>query len=116
MAINGPFDNLFIISDTAFTIGASDYNRKVLSFTAATAVTVTVPAGLPEGWASELVQAGAGTVTIVAGTGVNINGLGGSLVSPGQYALMFLRSIGQDAYVLGGAGNSGAVGPTGPSG
>jgi hypothetical protein len=112
----GPFDNLTIVGATAYTLSSSGSaftnpptsgggdNNKTLSFTAATAITVTVPAGLTMGFRCNLIESGLGTVTVVAGSGVTIHSFSGSLAMIGRYSVATLWSTDQDTYVLSGAG------------
>jgi hypothetical protein len=112
----GPFDNLIIIGNATYTlsaqggaftnppVSAGGDNRKVLSFTSSSAVTVTVPPGLTMGFYCDLIESGTGTVTVVAGSGVTIHSFSGSLAMAGRYATARLYSTDQDIYVLSGTG------------
>ena len=99
MSEAGPFNGLFTVPDTAFTIPASDSDRKAFASTSGSATTFTVPIGLPKGFSCTFVQQGAGTLTIQAGSGVTINSTG-TLIATAQYSQMFLQSVDQDLYVL----------------
>ncbi len=59
----------------------------------------TVPKGLPKGFRVEIVQGGAGAATLVAASGVSVNAVNGRQ-SGGQHALMTLRQVGTDAYIV----------------
>ena len=56
------------VSATTITLSSTVHRGKVVYFTSASAVTVTLPSGLPAGYTCELVQAGAGLVTVVVGS------------------------------------------------
>ena len=111
-AVVGPNGGLIQISATAYTLSA-ETNNLILSFTSASAVTVTINPGLPVGFSVTVIQDGAGAITFVASSGVTLNNLSSELTSAGQYAQMFLTSVGQDIYVLsGGVSGSGGSGIT----
>lgn len=59
--------------ETSRIVSSSDYGR-ILRFTADSAVTVTLPANAPVGTLVNLIQAGAGVVTCVAGSGAMVEG------------------------------------------
>jgi hypothetical protein len=73
------------IAATSYTLTAADRN-KILRFTAGTAVTVTVPTGLPVGSIYGVSQNGVGAVTIAAGAGNNLRNPDGQFRLSGQYA------------------------------
>jgi hypothetical protein len=111
-AVVGPNGGLIQISAAAYTLSA-ETNNLILSFTSASAVTVTINPGLPVGFSVTVIQDGAGAITFVASSGVTLNNLSSELTSAGQYAQMFLTSVGQDIYVLsGGVSGSGGSGIT----
>jgi hypothetical protein len=111
-AVVGPNGGLIQISAAAYTLSA-ETNNLILSFTSASAVTVTINPGLPVGFSVTVIQDGAGAITFVASSGVTLNNLSSELTSAGQYAQMFLSSVGQDIYVLsGGVSGSGGSGIT----
>lgn len=90
---------------TAYTLAVAD-RGKVLEFTAATAVTVTIPpastADLGADAVVNLYQAGAGQVTITAGAGVTLRAPDGAKTAK-QYAEVSLRRRGTtDEWVLSG--------------
>jgi hypothetical protein len=111
-AVVGPNGGLIQISAASYTLSA-ETNNLILSFTSASAVTVTINPGLPVGFSVTVIQDGAGAITFVANSGVTLNNLSSELTSAGQYAQMFLTSVGQDIYVLsGGVSGSGGSGIT----
>ena len=80
---------------------------KLLSYSNASAITVTVP---PEssvnfnvGTQILIIQAVAGDVTISAGSGVTINSLGSSLKTAGQYAIIGLIKTDSDSWIVTGS-------------
>jgi hypothetical protein len=91
-----------IISDsnTSRTLGASD-NGKIIKFTSASAITVTVPSGLGSGFSVTVIQYGAGQVSFTtSGTTINNRQSHGS--TAGQYAVVSLIAHEADIFVLAG--------------
>ena len=88
---------------TSFTVDVWDcYQTR--HFTASTAVTVTIPTGLPAGCNLNMIQDGAGLVGIVGGSGFTLYALNGDAHSAGQYAAFFVNiEAGGTSGVLGGA-------------
>ena len=90
------------VSATSYTLDDDD-ETKLLRFTAATAVTVTVPPNsseaLPVGFICHVHQAGAGVVTVAAGSGVTVNS-SVSLSTNNQYSALSLFKVGTDSWVL----------------
>ena len=78
-----------IDATTARTLTAAD-NNKIIRFTSATPVTVTVPTAFSS-FSCTLVRGGAGTVTLAA-SGTTLNGV--SLVIDGQYRAVTLAPTG----------------------
>lgn len=95
-SITAPLVGLMPVTDvasTAYTVQLADLAR-TLRFTAATAVTVTVPDTLPSGFHCELSQGGAGQITVVGGGAMVVTNLSNQLKSAGQLAIMQLRVFG----------------------
>jgi len=92
-------------SSTAFFLGVN-FNGRVLELTAATAVTVAVPANattpLPVGYTVDLVQVGAGQATIASAGGVTVRGYPGAKTA-GQYARIRAAKTAADTWSLSGA-------------
>jgi hypothetical protein len=113
--IVGPTGGVVFISPTAYTWRA-DANGLTLVFTSGSAVTFTIPVGLPIGMTSKVIQQGAGQITFTAGAGVALNSATGMFTTSAQYAEVTLSSVGADNYVLGGevssSGGGGLVGFT----
>jgi hypothetical protein len=59
------------ISATSYLLTAAD-SGYLLRFTAATAVTVTLPNNLPAQWSADILQAGAGQITFTAASGATL--------------------------------------------
>ena len=87
------------ISATAYTL-SDDHHGKILDFTAAGSVTVTVPAGLPSDFVCGISQGGAGQVTLSAGDGVTINEVDGNLSTEGQYVTLSLVAFAANTFRL----------------
>lgn len=85
---------------TTYTLLASD-NGKIVKLTNASAITLTVPAGLPIGFSCQIVQGGAGDITIAA-SGTTVNSCGSLLTIAGQYASASLFSDAADTFILAG--------------
>lgn len=87
------------IAATSITITNAHHGR-MLNFTAATAVTVTVPADLRADFSCGFSQGGAGLVTFQAGAGATINAAGGGLTSVAQYVVGGLTAFAKSAFRL----------------
>ncbi|WP_051910066.1 DUF2793 domain-containing protein [Paenirhodobacter enshiensis] len=90
-------------STAAYALTDADLAGNVIrTLTSATAVTLTVPAGLTGTEPMTIVQGGAGTVTVSAASGVTIKSYGSKLSLAGQEAWATLIPLGSDTYRLGG--------------
>ena len=89
------------VSATTYTVLDAD-NRYNLRFTAATAVTVTVPSGLTHHFICSLRQAGLGQVTVSAGSGVTIANADSAYTTETQGVSLSLESSASDVYDLDG--------------
>lgn len=107
--VNGPRGGLVTISATAYQIRASDNNLN-LCFTPNTAVTVTVPQGLPVGFSVTLTQQGTGTVTVAPGSAITLENLYGQLSTAGQWGRLSILCYDKDSFVIDGD-VSNSVGP-----
>ena len=92
---------------TAYTLALADAGR-IVEATAADPVTVTIPAGASVAFAVgsiiQLVQAGAGALTVEAAAGVLLNGVdGGAATLDAQWAGAALYKRGADAWAIQGA-------------
>lgn len=79
---------------------ASDFGKTV-SCTAA--LTLTVPAGLPQGFCCSIEQAGSGQVTVAAGAGVTLRNVDSHTKTLAQYAMVGIVNVATDTYNFGGA-------------
>ena len=90
---------------TAYTLQATD-NGKVVEFSNASAITVTVPSSLPVAFNCLLAQVGAGQVTFVAGSGATQRQSLGLTKTARQWSIvsMYVRANGGSSaeYVLSG--------------
>jgi hypothetical protein len=82
---------------TAYTLVAGD-NGKVIKFTNGSAITLTLPSGLGEGFNCSVIQYGAGQITF-SGTFYNQSS---HTKTAGQYAVTGLISCVADSFVLAG--------------
>ena len=96
-------DKIESIVETSYTLSENDHG-KILVFLAGSAVAVTVPAGLPGGQSTGLLQWGAGAVTPTASGGATITSRSGFTKTAGVGALISLLAIAADRWVLLGDG------------
>ena len=89
----------------AYTLNSSD-NGKVVTINSASAVNLTIPANLGDGFNCLVVQKGAGKVTIAAATGVSVVNRSSETTTANQYAVVSIINIGNngsnDIYILSG--------------
>jgi hypothetical protein len=87
---------------TTWTLGTYDcYQTR--HFSSASAVTVTVPTGLPPGCNANMIQDGAGQVQVAGGTGFTLHAYNANTHSAGQYAAFFVNiNAGGTSGTLGG--------------
>lgn len=92
-------------SGTSYTLVLADGGTAV-EFTSASAVTLTVPpnssVAFPVGTVIELLQYGAGVLTVAAGAGVTIRSANNLLSARTQYSTLSLRKRATDEWVLAG--------------
>ena len=90
---------------TTYTLASTD-SAKLVSLSNASAITLTVPPNstwaAPTGTQVILYQAGAGQVTVAAGSGVTIRSQGTKLKLTGQYAVASLIKIATNEWILAG--------------
>lgn len=72
-----------------YTATAGD-NRRRIVFNSASALTLTLPNSLPDGWECGIVQLGAGQVTISVAAGGALLSRGGFAKTAGQYAQAYV--------------------------
>jgi len=94
-SISGFSANINTQSGTTYTIDATD-NGKVIQSTGATAVTITIPTGLPSGFNCTVVQMGAGQITF-SGTYLNRTGF---TKTASQYSVVSILNLGSNNYIV----------------
>lgn len=94
-SISGFGANINTQAGTTYTIVATD-NGKVIQSTGASAMTITIPAGLPTGFNCTVVQMGAGQITF-AGTFFNRTGF---TKSASQYSVISILNLGSNNYLV----------------
>jgi hypothetical protein len=94
-SISGFGANINSQSGTTYTIVATD-NGKVIQSTGASAMTITIPTGLPTGFNCTVVQMGAGQITF-AGTYVNRTGF---TKSASQYSVISILHFGSNSILV----------------
>jgi hypothetical protein len=115
--INGNFTELYAAvaapppgpssaqSGTSYTAVLGDKNTYI-RFTNASPVTFTIPpnssVAFPIDTVIEIEQAGAGALTVAAGSGVTINSRSADLTLAGQYAVAFLKKVATNTWTLNG--------------
>lgn len=88
-------------ASTAITLVATD-SGKVIFTAAGTAVTITIPAGLPAGFNVRIIQGGNGQVTVQSAAGVTVSSLANKVASAGINGVMWLTNISSNTYNLSG--------------
>jgi hypothetical protein len=94
--ISGFGANVATIS-AAYSLSASD-NGKIIQSTSASAITVTIPTGLPTGFNCTIVQMGAGQITF-SGTYLNRSGF---TKTASQYAVVSIMHLGSNSIIVAG--------------
>jgi hypothetical protein len=85
----------------AYTLAATD-NAEVIKSDAASAITVTIPTGLPTGFNCMVLQYGAGQITFAAASGVTIINRNSYTKTLGQYAIATVLHLGSNIVVISG--------------
>ena len=87
---------------TSYTIISSD-NGKIITMSAASGITLTVPSGLEIGFNTTVIQLGTGSVGISAGAGVTLNAYGVTAYRlSGQHAAVSIISYLSNTYNIAG--------------
>jgi hypothetical protein len=86
-------------STTNYTLVRQD-SGKFLNVNSGSAVTITVPTGLPTGFTVSLCQLGAGQVTVTGAVGVTINNRQSHTKTAGQYSVASLVGTSANTYVF----------------
>jgi hypothetical protein len=87
--------NINTQAGVTYTIDVTD-NGKVIQTTGASAITISIPAGLPTGFNCTVVQMGAGQITF-SGTYFNRTGF---TKSASQYSVMSILILGTNNYIV----------------
>lgn len=85
----------------SYSLAATD-NSEVIRSDAATAITLTIPAGLPMGFNCMILQYGAGQITFSPASGVTIINRNSYNKTIGQYALATVLHIGSNVVIISG--------------
>lgn len=91
-------------SGTTRTLAATD-NGKIILCTSGSAVAITCPTGLADGFNCTIIQMGAGKVTLAAGASATLVSYSSLFSTMGQYAVISAIQTGSDNFVA--AGNLG---------
>jgi hypothetical protein len=83
----------------AYQLAATD-NSEVIQSNAASAITMTIPAGLPTGFNCMVLQYGAGQITFAGASGVTIINRNSYNKTIGQYALATVLHIGSNIVII----------------
>jgi hypothetical protein len=94
-SLSGFGANINTQSGTTYTIDATD-NGKVIQTTGASAITITIPNGLPTGFNCTIVQMGAGQVTF-SGTILNRTGF---TKTASQYSVVSILHLGSNSILV----------------
>ena len=96
-SISGFSANIATVSTATYTLLPAD-NGKVIQSTSASAITITIPSGLPAGFNCTVVQMGAGQITF-AGTYFN---RGNFNKTASQYAIVSILHLGSNNIIVSG--------------
>ena len=88
------------LTGTTYALLAAD-NGKVITWSNASGVTLTVPSGLPVGFNTTVIQIGAGAVGIT-GSGTTLNSFEGKLRTAGQHAAVSIISYTSNVFNIAG--------------
>ena len=83
----------------SFQVAAAD-NNKLFLISSSTAVTVTIPTGLPVGFSCQFIQTGAGVITLL-GSSVTLNSANGLTSRAQNSAVGLVMSSSSAGYVFG---------------
>ena len=90
---------------TSYTAVLPDANTYI-RHSNASAITFTIPpnssVAFPVGTVIEMEQAGAGALSVAAGSGVTINSRSSDLTLAGQYAVAFVKKVATDTWTMNG--------------
>ena len=83
----------------SFQVAAAD-NNKLFLISSSTAVTVTIPSGLPVGFSCQFIQTGAGVITLL-GSSVTLNSANGLTSRAQNSAVGLVMSSSSAGYIFG---------------
>ena len=89
------------LTGTTYSLLAAD-NGKVITWSNASGVTLTVPTSLPVGFNTTIIQIGAGLVGITGASGVTLNSFEGKLRTAGQHAAVSIISYSSNVFNVAG--------------
>jgi hypothetical protein len=89
------------IATTLYTISVAD-NGRILDFSAATTITVTIPDTLPIGFQASITQSGTGNAALVASGSMILNNRYGGTQTSGQWAKIGLEVRAINSTVISG--------------
>jgi hypothetical protein len=72
------------VDSTTYTLHAR-HNGTIIVSTQASAGSIVFTSVLTAGFSCQIIQMGAGVITVTAGSGATVNGLSGTVVTGGQY-------------------------------
>ena len=98
-------NNINAQTGTTYTLALSDVGQ-LIQYTNSSAITLTIPpnssVAFPIGTEIEVLQNGAGEVTITEGSGVTVNSKDSKTVTNGQNITVFLKKTATDTWLLAG--------------
>ena len=89
------------LTGTTYSLLAAD-NGKVITWSNASGVTLTVPTSLPVGFNTTIIQIGAGLVGITGASGVTLNSFEGKLRTAGQHTAVSIISYSSNIFNIAG--------------
>lgn len=97
------FVDVSILDDatTSRTLAASDQGRTI-RFTSASAISVSVPSTLPDGWWCRILQFGTGKATPVGTGGATVRGPQNQVATGHQYATVTLTKVAANEFIASG--------------
>ena len=97
------FVDLSMLDDanTTRTLAATDQGRTI-RFTSSTAVSVSVPATLPDGWWCRILQFGAGKVTPAGTLGATVRGPQNQVATGHQFSTVTISKVATNEFVASG--------------
>lgn len=94
------FGAVVTLKTAGFTLAAAD-NGSIINMNSSSAVTITIPTGLPDGFNCMIFQSGAGQITF-SGNGLTPINRNGYTKSIGQNALVTILHLGANSVIISG--------------